>query len=103
MQIVPSPYGLFVLTDDGRLFERMHDPRAFNRPTGAADVFLYRPIRNLPGRVVSIAQSPAALFVVLDDGRLLEQRKNSDNPLGITYSWHEVAPPPPPPTTESML
>lgn len=98
-QIVSSQRGIYVLTDDGRLFERVHDPRNFGRDQ---NVFIYRWIKDVPGSVQSIASSPASLFVVIE-GELFEQVRNTENPLVTAFHWRKVEPPPAPPSPESMV
>lgn len=102
-QLATSPRGVYVLMKDGSLFERIADPRAFNLPTGRERAFIYRMLKNLPGRVVSIAQSQMSLFIATEDGRLFEEVANRDNPLGVTFGWQEVAPPPVAVSPESMV
>lgn len=88
-QLCSSPLGVFALTADGRLFERVHDPRNFDGRNPNKFVWQEYALKELPGKLMQICLSPRGLFALTDEGRLFERVRDPNLANAVKWFEHE--------------
>lgn len=82
MGLIAAPNGVFVVTAEGRLFQRVRDPKNFDGRNPDKWIWVEPKV---PGPVSLAVLTPKGdVMVLLKDGRLMERTRDS---AVITQSW----------------
>ena len=99
--LAPSPAGFFAVSADGKLFQRVRDPKNFDGRN--PDQWIWREYTT-PGPVEQVTVSPKGeLILLLKDGRVVERERDKANIVVPHWVWKDIPSPlPPPPSLDPL-